>query len=148
MTYYEDGLFVHDGYKYRPEELYSPECDIPKLRKHLEWVEEQCQLPYGERDWNQRVWADPIIMEDNVCRTYRCFAGNVIHEAGGKFIRDSESYFITDALMPGKDTPEDIEEVARRLLGINSIATRLLFDEDNRAEVMRLLCEAIAGESL
>lgn len=149
MTYYEDGFFIHEGNRYRPEELYSPECDIPRLRKHLEWVEGQSQLPPQSRDWRQRVWAELKKDEEgNICGSYRCFAGNVVHEAGGKFEVTRPFSFITDVVLPDDPYPQDIESAAAKLLGLNTRAARLLFHEDNQAEVMRPLCEAIAGERL
>lgn len=133
-------------------DVYSPDCDIPLLRKHLAWVEHEAPKPKWVSEWNQENWIlsvdkdlrDELITKEHidpqdVCGSYRCFAGNVVHEAG-MWDKKTKEY-----KLPINRT---ISEAARDLLRINDNAASELFHANNTAGDIRAICEAIAGERL
>jgi hypothetical protein len=139
--------YRHGGVDFTAADLYSPDCDIPLLRKHLEWVLNQSELPYHKRDWRQGVWAAWKRRQDKtMCNTYRCFAGNVAYAAGAKFVEYDLGGQIVEVDVNG--TLVTIPQFARRELGITRVASNCLFDAHNTANSIREICEAIAGERL
>lgn len=137
-----------DGERYCDvKDLFSPDCDIPLLRKHLEWVEEQSKLPSKESSWRQSLWYTSQVEDGVTCGSFRCFAGNVAYEAGAEFIQPLGHSIVHSLLTPdGKE--ELVSDFAAKRLGINSFAETALFDSRNGVVGIRQICEAIAGERL
>ena len=170
--------YVHsrDQHVVRRSLLFSFGCDVPLLRKGLEWAESEAARPEGQ--WNQGAWAknltmgslledpDPLVDKDWQiyslevnCQTAFCFAGNICHLSGDTFV---SSGFRNDAnpfagmvsnVIPAGDGNGlselmSIEIRARQLLRVSRTASTILFDENNSIENIRVLCEAIAGEEL
>ena len=133
------------------------EVNIPLLRKEVEWVEEQDQLPLIDRRWDQRTYftsafnhAHRLMVElingksmgsntdfarlvENVsghCGTAYCLAGHV-------------------AIMHEPDNHDESEAaIARRLLGLDFVQAEQLFSGGNTAKEIRFLAEYFAGQKL
>jgi hypothetical protein len=119
------------------------EPNIPLLRKMVEWVEEQEQLPARDREWEQVSWLRRGTYW--TCGTVMCVAGKVAVDAGfvPSFGNDDFTYYVTD---PVTGQSHDVEKLAAELLGIGDDSP--LFGGSNNAADIRRHAEAIAGERL
>lgn len=130
--------------------------NIPRLRKAVEWVEFNAELPEIDRDWMQESYiAGPV---DRACRMLRsmdlvpraervnvlvphcktayCVAG-YIGQLGDKRYERAD---VVNGVHVG--------EYARQQLGLTQHQANLLFDGSNDAPKIRRLCEEFAGEPL
>jgi hypothetical protein len=116
----------------------KPMIDVPLLRKMVEWVEEQAQLPESVRVWDQGAWG---------CGTAMCVAGKVCYDAGwtfgqydGQIVKDGKSSYAWNE--------------APRLLGLTPAQAQSLFigtiadTPALTAAAVRRVSENIAGERL
>jgi hypothetical protein len=146
------------------------EVNIPLLRKIVEWVEEQGDLPYHLSEWDQQMW-----VKDSACRRYEIkiaardydetkdpwdydyweerLAKSVGHEsdcgtsycAAGRIASWHDPDYLTTA------RPEDkphADTFAAQLLGVDSRDATALFGANNTPETFRQIAEEIAGERL
>lgn len=91
--------------------------DIPRLRKIVEWAEEQEALDRSDRQWNQQIWL-------NECGTACCVAGKVVLDDGWKPIRDP----LSGGLEVHKDgRRSDVVSVATQILGLTNSQAGQLF---------------------
>lgn len=122
------------------------EPNIPELRKTVEWVEAQAQLPHTEREWNQQHWISHLDTASREmfkvpswhCGTVACFAGHVGMEHGAK----SEFVSLADG------SRVHIRDYASYILGLSEWQARELYKGNNTASDIRRICEEIAGEPL
>lgn len=137
----------------------NPNVDIPLLRKHVEWVEEEAAKPWADRVWAQDYWIIPSeeaypssaeinrgecigTEERNFCGTCYCLAGNIAAQDGYRV------YAGGMARNPETNETVDPETYAREKLGINYDEAERLFDGENSAEDIRRIAEEIVGERL
>jgi hypothetical protein len=116
----------------------DPLPDIPRLRKVVEWVEEQSALPRESREWDQSLWHANLS-----CGTVCCVAGKLAEDMGAD-IRDDE---YGSTVFDGKNP----YEFGADLLGATPAETHRLFSTSNDAAAVRAAAEAIAervGERL
>ena len=135
------------------------EVNIPLLRKAVEWVEEQAQLPDDECQWVQSEWTavrignrilDPefdagdytreellAIAQRGECETTYCVAGYI-----GVMLSDAYKYTWAPKNQPHVDV------FAARALGISENDKWRLFNATNSAEDVRRIAEEIAGQPL
>lgn len=146
--------------------LYSPNADVPGLRKQVEWAEAQEALAPKDRSWDQETWAalkkiDPTPLyaasaflpelHEATCGSSFCIAGNVVHQAGGKFLANPRIGFIEHAVLEneaGVPVVARVSQHAQNLLGLTHTAAEALFRPMNTESEIRALAEAIAGEKL
>jgi hypothetical protein len=140
------------------------EPNIPLLRKYVEWVEEQAQLPELHREWHQGWWIVDVeernryreatnssrgqFRDPNVCGTAYCVAGKVVTDAGYKPVYSFT--FGTGNIGEVADGEETygISELASELLGVTYEDGNRLFASHNTAQDIRKVAEEIAGERL
>lgn len=121
--------------------------DIPRLRKAVEWVEEQAALPVTIRQWLQTKWMvirghdsyHDNILENNQrteCGTAMCLAGKVVQDEYGRtWIKER---------LPNVSFRDE----GAKLLGLTMVQADMLFDANNSATEIRAIAERIAGEKL
>lgn len=138
------------GNPFNPE---YPNLNVDLLRRHVEWVEAQDGLPEGERDWDQGYWLSPKAgsVDESVeilrgrrewdCGTYRCLAGNIALEGGGRPASGS-GVILPDGQLVW------VEKYAAELLGIDRPELAILFDSLNTAVDIRREAERLAGGPL
>lgn len=114
--------------------------NVPLLRKAVEWVEEQDQLPEG-RVWYQGAWFTRF-EGTPWCGTAMCIAGKVALDAGWKQRPGTGSRVIRGL------EESSAHEVARDLLGLRDWEAERLFSGGNDAFDIRREAERIAGERL
>lgn len=120
--------------------MVSMEPNVPLLRKIVEWVEEQDQLPEG-REWYQGGWFT-IKRDAPWCGTAMCVAGKVALDAGWKQRRGTGSRVVRD------NEEGSANDVARDLLGLNDWQAEQLFSGGNDVIDIRRFAEKFAGERL
>ena len=151
------------------------EVNIPLLRKEVEWVEEQDKLPYTVREWNQRVYVEPLFDTSlnnanrkrqelgmaNHCGTAYCVAGHIGAQLDKRFARDSSIVVTKDdplvqylgeeyitALNREGTVLVHVEHVATKALGLSGYDASRMFSGSNSAEDIRRIAEEVAGEKL
>ena len=137
------------------------EVNIPLLRKAVEWVEREAELPWWKRMWYQGTWAalkrdvysykertfKKYEQELDYCGTACCLAGYVVQlNHTVEFEVDEDGDFV-DVLVDGSDKLS-ISDLAREELGLTQVQAAMLFDGGNRASDIRKIAERIAGEPL
>lgn len=140
--------------KWNTEELVK-KPNVAYLRKVVEWVEAEDNLPDGE--WNQSYWI--MVDEDKViglgqCSTKACVAGHIAMLEGWdpelgtaeKAHSHTHIYSVSNVIKGG--VIEEVETVARLALGLNESQSDELFHGQNDAYAIRAIAERIAGERL
>lgn len=146
--------------------------DIPRLRKLVEWVEEQDMKPVGLSTWEQDNWitqsqdyeyAHDILQFQGLqhlsdmglrnaqryehdCEAAFCAAGKVVADEHGV-----ASMLTTMVRLPDVDAVPNIVPIAveaQRLLGLDEGQASALFASGNDADTIRRLAEEFAGERL
>jgi hypothetical protein len=147
-----------------PGEDQESNPDIPMLRKAVEWVEFQAELPAIDREWRQESYltrardhavslvhaaiygtkharnmnglAQVVEQVEPHCGTAYCVAGYVAAQVDRRYIEN--------------DTVDGVHSsvVAVQALGINHEQARDLFHGSNSARMVRQVAERIAGERL
>lgn len=122
------------------------EPNIPLLRKAVEWVEAQDQLPVQTREWRQEDFVAPehervnYYGHDVGCGTAYCVAGWVAAQVHPEL---EHRYF---ARVNGEVLYSD--DVAMQQLGLDAEQAGVLFSPNNSAADVRKTAEWIAGERL
>lgn len=140
----------------RDEYIRSPDCDVPLLRKHVEWV----RLRDG---WDQTLYAradDAVAggaefegnmyrgpLREVTCGSAFCLAGNVAFQEGVRFLM-STTWNVVTHVLTADGTIEEIGEYARNLLGITDDAAAALFAPGNTLDEIGKLATIIAGEPI
>lgn len=128
--------------------------DVPKLRKLVEWVEEQDVLAESDRVWDQELWfhQDHISVAraienkyDPYCGTSMCAAGKLAFDDGWKPVFDSSGH----CDRASKDGVEKyFSQIGAEILGLDDGHSRSLFNANNSAGDIRAIAEDYAGERL
>ena len=130
--------------------------DIPKLRKLVEWVEEQDVLAESDRVWDQELWFHQdrsvvVAIEalhnkyDPYCGTSMCAAGKLAFDDGWKPVWDSDGH----SDRAEKDGVEKYySQIGAEVLGLAYEAEYELFNANNNAGDIRAIAEDYAGERL
>lgn len=120
--------------------------NVPLLRKAVEWVERQAELPERKRTWYQNYWRmtrsfHPGWFEEQGrdCGTVMCVAGYVCDVSGVQW---------DDATPDVTGDGDWVEQRARDLLGIDPVDADDLFNGGNNANDIREIAERIAGQKL
>ena len=155
-----------DGFIIERSKIFSPECDVPMLRKALEWAEAEAAKERFDQRWRQGAWAQNLVATEETmkrvgglytkmevtCHTAFCFAGRVCDMAGDTFIAETGPFrsaiCVTDVISSDTGRVREISHRAQDLLGIKRSAANTLFAADNTIENVRILCDAIVGEPL
>ncbi len=129
--------------------------DVPKLRKLVEWVEEQDVLAESDRVWDQELWFHqdlPVIQAvenkyDPYCGTSMCAAGKLAFDAGWLPVIDGQGYIGDRATKDG--VTKFYSEIGAEELGLNVADDYSpLFNASNTASDIRAIAEDYAGERL
>lgn len=129
---------------------------IPRLRKIVEWVEEQDALPETDREWQQVGWLDNSAMRAATqlarasgdlatvatmfdCKTKACVCGRLAIENGATIETGASSFL--DIRFDGLDP----YSYGQRELGITYDEASNLFDAFNTAPDVRRDAETIAA---
>lgn len=121
------------------------EVNVPLLRKVVEWVEEQNQMPVSEREWDQGVWVrvkwTQELGQAHACGTAYCLAGYV-----GQMV---DERFTTEPWVEHEDgSITHVKDVAANALGLTPVQAYWLFRAGNCAATIRTVAEEYAGEKL
>lgn len=138
-------------------ELRSPDCDVPLLRKHVDWAR------LGDGEWDQGVYArvgNVVIggieidrfgynaeLREVTCGTAFCVAGNVARQDGVRFLMSDRHGCVSHVMDHNGDVME-VDMYARLRLGISNHAADVLFAPGNTIEEIGEIATAIAGEPI
>lgn len=142
----------------------STEPNIPLMRKALEWVEEQAELPLVKREWYQGAWRTSHRTQMWSCGTAYCVAGYIceIDPDTQWASNDWEDEYFDEVLA----TPEEIADGvandweddglftvradvrAASLLGLHPLQADPIWNGRNNAPTIRRLLEQAVGEPL
>lgn len=142
------------------------EVNIPLLRKAVEWVEVQAELPEIDREWAQESYLTPasnraVALVYGALRTtdhwdllssagLRRIAAQVAPHCGTAYCVAGWVAVQVDPRYITRDTVGGIHcsGVAQKALGLNDDQARMLFHGLNSADSIRRIAENIAGERL
>lgn len=136
------------------EELPTP--DLARLRKAVDWVDEQAAKTRGG-EWYQARWRTKLYAysDEDACGTAYCLAGHVVQEAGADWLSDDYLAATPDEAGSsdrwGSQQAVFVADRARRLLGITEDEGSDLFGALNTPDRIRTAAERIAarvGETL
>lgn len=139
--------------------------DIALLRKAVDWVDEQTQLPKADREWYQGNWRalNEYLVEGDRCQTTFCVAGYLAEIGGGEWVQADPSHGHAHLLFAteGESGAFDMTEYARpvvtawrraaNLLGIEEGQVDDMFGGNNDADDIRRMATYLArtyGEEL
>ena len=133
--------------------------NIPLLRKMVEWVEAESELPLRKRDWYQGAWTRKwkklprtFEMVDEYCGTNYCVAGKIAHDAGwvvtDPYEMDEEAPFYIHLRAEKDGEVRLIREIAASELGVPYRDADGLFAGWHSASDLRRVAEEMAGERL
>ncbi len=127
--------------------------DVPKLRKLVEWVEEQDVLAENDRVWDQELWfhqdnlAIARAVEDKYdpyCGTSMCIAGKLAFDAGWLPVIDH-----ADDKATKDGVTKYYSEIGAEELGLDNNTQEFeLFNASNSASDIRAIAEDYAGKRL
>lgn len=115
-----------------------PNTDL--LRRTLAHIED------NRREWNQGTWG-----HRNECGTTYCFAGWAVVLSGGQINFEPEfdidgSYLASYVVMPGDPVPDNVENAATRLLGLEYEDAARLFYAPSDLHTLRLIVAELTAD--
>jgi hypothetical protein len=130
------------------------EVNVPLLRKAVEWVETQDQLPDIDREWWQGVYVCPPISKamfllGEFVHNRKHYAQVAAH-CGSAYCVAGYIGQMLDQRYASNDHVDGVHvsELAREALGLTEEQAGQLFAGSNTAPTIRLLAETFAGEAL